>query len=220
MKGRAYIDKVLEEVLEKQVSEQNTTAAKTSSATTNSVTQTIEDAMNSEPVKQALQLGLDIGRIRMVSQRRINMTGAVYPTVEELIEDVLDGQIQDEGLSDRQLESQVTRLLLSAVSSVQLNTDDINQPSTSKSKTPEVPVKVSKPEDLETLTTDESNLTLEEENKRLKSFRECKICMVSEVEIVFVPCGHLLSCVMCSTALSSCPLCRTSIKGRVRTFLS
>lgn len=217
MKGKAYIDKVLEEVLEKQVQEQKRAEQARPPPL---IPQTIEDAMNSEPVKQALQLGLDIGRIRMVSQRRVNITGTIYQTVEELIEDVLDGQIQDEGLSDRNLENQVTRLLLSAVSSVQLNSEDVNQPSTSKSKPPEVPAKIDDPKPDDLKVPEESNLTLEEENKRLKSFRECKICMVSEVEVVFVPCGHLLSCVMCGTALMNCPLCRTAIKGRVRTFLS
>ncbi|XP_055597031.1 baculoviral IAP repeat-containing protein 7-A-like [Uranotaenia lowii] len=63
-------------------------------------------------------------------------------------------------------------------------------------------------------------LRLAEENKRLKDARECKICMSDEVGVVFCPCGHLVSCVQCAPAVSSCPVCRAAIKGRVRTFLS
>ncbi|XP_053684088.1 baculoviral IAP repeat-containing protein 7-A [Sabethes cyaneus] len=61
---------------------------------------------------------------------------------------------------------------------------------------------------------------LEEENKRLKDARECKICMADEVGVVFCPCGHLVSCVQCAPAVTNCPVCRAVIKGRVRTFLS
>lgn len=34
-------------------------------------------------------------------------------------------------------------------------------------------------------------LSLEEENRKLKDARLCKICMVDEVGVVFLPCGHL-----------------------------
>uniref|UniRef100_A0A1Q3FHQ7 Putative apoptosis 2 inhibitor n=1 Tax=Culex tarsalis TaxID=7177 RepID=A0A1Q3FHQ7_CULTA len=67
---------------------------------------------------------------------------------------------------------------------------------------------------------DEKTHRLEEENKRLKDARECKICMADEVGVVFCPCGHLVSCVQCAPAVTNCPVCRAVIKGRVRTFLS
>nr|XP_019530543.2 baculoviral IAP repeat-containing protein 7-B [Aedes albopictus] len=66
----------------------------------------------------------------------------------------------------------------------------------------------------------DKTLRLEEENKRLKDARECKICMADEVGVVFCPCGHLVSCVQCAPAVTNCPVCRAVIKGRVRTFLS
>ncbi|XP_058462340.1 death-associated inhibitor of apoptosis 2 [Malaya genurostris] len=67
---------------------------------------------------------------------------------------------------------------------------------------------------------DDKTLRLEEENKRLKDARECKICMADEVGVVFCPCGHLVSCVQCAPAVTNCPVCRAVIKARVRTFLS
>uniref|UniRef100_A0A182IX56 RING-type domain-containing protein n=1 Tax=Anopheles atroparvus TaxID=41427 RepID=A0A182IX56_ANOAO len=70
------------------------------------------------------------------------------------------------------------------------------------------------------MLTDEASVRLEEENKRLKDARECKICMSDEVGVVFCPCGHLVSCVQCAPAVIKCPVCRALIKGRVRTFLS
>lgn len=35
---------------------------------------------------------------------------------------------------------------------------------------------------------------LENENRRLKEERTCKICMDNEIGVVFLPCGHLICC--------------------------
>lgn len=64
------------------------------------------------------------------------------------------------------------------------------------------------------------NTDLMSENTRLKEQRTCKICMDGEVGVVFLPCGHLCSCVNCAPALKDCPVCRRAIQGTVRTFLS
>ncbi|XP_066156172.1 death-associated inhibitor of apoptosis 1-like [Euwallacea fornicatus] len=48
----------------------------------------------------------------------------------------------------------------------------------------------------------------------------CKICLQQEVGVVFLPCGHIVSCVECSSALKSCPVCRKPLEATVRAFLS
>ena len=58
------------------------------------------------------------------------------------------------------------------------------------------------------------------ENTELKEQRLCKICMVADANMVFLPCGHLVSCAACSPALQFCPICRATIKGSVRTYMS
>jgi len=62
--------------------------------------------------------------------------------------------------------------------------------------------------------------SLQDENARLKEQRTCKICMDGEVGVVFLPCGHLCACVNCAPALKDCPVCRTTIQGTVRTYMS
>ena len=62
--------------------------------------------------------------------------------------------------------------------------------------------------------------SLEEENNELKDQILCKICMDKDVSIVFLPCGHLVSCDKCAPALKNCPICRNEIKGTVQTFMS
>ncbi|XP_064489264.1 baculoviral IAP repeat-containing protein 7-like [Ornithodoros turicata] len=61
---------------------------------------------------------------------------------------------------------------------------------------------------------------LELENLRLKDERLCKICLDAEVGVVFLPCGHLVACPACAASVKDCPICRKTIMGSVRTFLS
>lgn len=62
--------------------------------------------------------------------------------------------------------------------------------------------------------------TAEEQLQRLQEERMCKVCMDNQVSIVFVPCGHLVVCLECAPSLTQCPICRTPIRGTVRTFMS
>ena len=61
---------------------------------------------------------------------------------------------------------------------------------------------------------------LEEENRCLKEQKMCKVCMDKDANIVFLPCGHLVSCVECAHALRKCAVCRAIIQGTVRTYAS
>ncbi|KAL5010097.1 hypothetical protein ScPMuIL_012402 [Solemya velum] len=56
------------------------------------------------------------------------------------------------------------------------------------------------------------------ENQDLKDERLCKICMEEEIGVTFVPCGHLVCCASCASAVSECPMCRQQIEGVVKTY--
>jgi hypothetical protein len=58
------------------------------------------------------------------------------------------------------------------------------------------------------------------DNNNLSEALLCKICYDQQMSMVFLPCGHSLSCPSCATALSNCPLCRKRIEGTVRAFFS
>lgn len=47
----------------------------------------------------------------------------------------------------------------------------------------------------------------------------CKICYTNSIELVFLPCGHSVSCISCAQRLFNCPFCRATITTRIRTFL-
>jgi hypothetical protein len=61
---------------------------------------------------------------------------------------------------------------------------------------------------------------MQEELRKLREATQCKICMDNKVQVVFLPCGHLVSCTRCATALSNCAVCRQPIKAYVKTYLS
>ena len=59
-----------------------------------------------------------------------------------------------------------------------------------------------------------------EENKRLKDEKLCKICVDNELGVVFLPCGHFVTCTSCAASLQKCPVCRSTISNLVKTYLS
>lgn len=48
----------------------------------------------------------------------------------------------------------------------------------------------------------------------------CRICLKGDVETVFYPCMHAVSCMNCSAHLSKCPVCRIPLSATVRIYLS
>lgn len=49
---------------------------------------------------------------------------------------------------------------------------------------------------------------------------QCTICMCASLEVLFVPCGHICACTVCASKVETCPLCRTTIEGRHRAYIS
>ena len=76
--------------------------------------------------------------------------------------------------------------------------------------------------------------SMEKENQKLKKAYDnmkkgfealvdsklCKVCMDEDACIVFIPCGHLMSCVNCSPSLKNCAICRKPVKSSIRTYFS
>lgn len=62
--------------------------------------------------------------------------------------------------------------------------------------------------------------SLIEENQRLKENQTCKICLDSRADVIFLPCGHMVSCPQCAPALTKCPLCRKVVNGHLKAFFA
>lgn len=55
--------------------------------------------------------------------------------------------------------------------------------------------------------------------QQINSLSLCLCCCTSKPDTIFLPCWHLLCCQNCSTSLYDCPICRTSLQGKVKVFL-
>ncbi|XP_063233849.1 baculoviral IAP repeat-containing protein 7-B-like [Bacillus rossius redtenbacheri] len=62
--------------------------------------------------------------------------------------------------------------------------------------------------------------TPQEARKAASDALLCKICFTEEMGVVFLPCGHVVACLKCAAALSTCVLCRKPVSATVRAFLS
>lgn len=63
---------------------------------------------------------------------------------------------------------------------------------------------------------------LEEEVRYMFKRVVCKICLEKEVEVLFLPCNHLVSCQGCKKQLTQkeCPLCRAAYQGTIRVYFA
>lgn len=64
------------------------------------------------------------------------------------------------------------------------------------------------------------NAPLLSENKRLREQRLCRVCRQRDVCILFLPCGHLVTCESCAEKVDDCVLCNKTIMGTVKTYLT
>ncbi|TWW55203.1 E3 ubiquitin-protein ligase XIAP [Takifugu flavidus] len=59
-----------------------------------------------------------------------------------------------------------------------------------------------------------------EKLQKLQREKLCKICMDKDIDIVFIPCGHLVTCNECSVSLIKCPICCGDIRQKVKTYIT
>lgn len=146
----------------------------------------------------ALTIGIDVQRVKRALKEKLQLTGHGYSQPDALVEAALNVQLEeDDGFENIRTRDAVTAAINQVVRAASAQTLPPSDPDNSSSP-----------------------LSLEEENRRLREARQCKICMDAEVGIVFLPCGHLATCVTCAPNLEDCPVCRSAIKATVRTFLS
>lgn len=54
---------------------------------------------------------------------------------------------------------------------------------------------------------------------RINEALTCRICMDNEINTVFNPCGHVMSCASCAEQCERCPLCRANITTANKIYL-
>lgn len=52
-------------------------------------------------------------------------------------------------------------------------------------------------------------------NEELKNYQNCKICFANAIDVLIIPCHHLIVCSACLNKLRQCPACRNPIECTV-----
>ena len=63
---------------------------------------------------------------------------------------------------------------------------------------------------------EEENTEKKKNEEEVLEYRKCKICMDADMDIVFLPCGHMYSCASCTIKLGECSICRNAIQNIVK----
>uniref|UniRef100_A0A0A9Y257 Apoptosis 2 inhibitor n=1 Tax=Lygus hesperus TaxID=30085 RepID=A0A0A9Y257_LYGHE len=192
--------------------------------------------MSSSAAISALEMGIEASRVKCALKQKVKATGTPYSEGEAdlLIIACMDIQ-SEEGSSTFDERSSASPVFCRRVVRTREHIPEASEDSDEGEGAPAI---VSPPDPVqkeidnsnvqlqspvtkkELLDTQDTQVTLEEENRLLKEARLCKVCLDREVVIVFLPCAHLVTCSDCAQSLKDCPLCRQPIKATVRTFLS
>ncbi|XP_013390417.1 baculoviral IAP repeat-containing protein 2-like [Lingula anatina] len=166
----------------------------------------IKARLDTPTVQAVLDMGFRRDTVRQAIEHRLRDIGDDFPSAVSLLDAIL--KIEDE--MNRQTAQGAAAMAVI--------------PQEAPGQQPLVPALAEVPASVATQNTSQTQnseiKSLLEENKRLKEERICKICMDEEVSVVFLPCGHLVACVQCAPALRNCAICRTAIKGTVRSILN
>jgi len=60
---------------------------------------------------------------------------------------------------------------------------------------------------------------LKAENEKFKTSVICRNCKTNNVEILALPCTHVVTCEKCADILDNCPLCDERVPGTVRIYM-
>ncbi|XP_065169883.1 baculoviral IAP repeat-containing protein 7-B-like isoform X2 [Atheta coriaria] len=221
LKGQDFITACAPELDAASVKELQAASRRTAQHRKEITERDVQTHMLSAPARAALDVGLQVDRVKQAIRDKLERTGAGFSTGDALIEATLNLQRDEDENGDDHISRSVTNMLNDVISS--LNEPGTPTKSTAKPQTsiPQPQVRKTSPDgQLPADARPTRKLSLEEENRLLKEARLCKICMDCEVGIVFLPCGHLATCINCAPNLQDCPVCRSAIKATVRTFLS
>lgn len=47
----------------------------------------------------------------------------------------------------------------------------------------------------------------------------CKICYKEKLEVLFMPCGHIISCIQCAVTIEQCAVCRLPFDISLRVYI-
>ncbi|KAH9495559.1 E3 ubiquitin-protein ligase mib1 [Bulinus truncatus] len=165
---------------------------------------TIPSPMESDVVKQVLELGFEKDIVQSIVLKRYSQNLEEFNNPDSLVNEILDSQKQDSVSHDNCLSQRTI-------------TDDAMYESRSQRDVSASTSSQSIEMDSQIL---QESQRIAKDNEMLRNQRECKVCMDKEACVAFSPCGHLMCCEDCCSGLQSCPMCRRNIESILRTYIS
>ncbi|XP_074640776.1 baculoviral IAP repeat-containing protein 3-like [Tubulanus polymorphus] len=184
-------------------------------------------------VRRVLDMGYNIALVKYVLCKQLRETGDDFNSAQQLLEALfeLEPLVMQKGVSyfeqrvEEELDDRPKQTKKNTGSTANENSKTGGGSSEDSNRSVQAGDllnhgKVSKEKAETTVVKDVHKDDENDEIRKLKEELMCKICMDNKADIVFLPCGHLVSCRGCAPAMKKCPICRANIRGTVRTFMS
>ncbi|KAI8740916.1 baculoviral IAP repeat-containing protein 2 isoform X1 [Biomphalaria glabrata] len=207
----------------------------------------VKSRMESDIVKDLIDMGVPEKDIKKAIKKKLKLAGEDFSNADELFQAVLDLSVDSHTEGTRETSQEVAEKITAAMNSeivkavLEMDVPEPRIRETIKKQLEENGAEFHNVEDLlqaifspdlevqecpegatggASLEVNRDTLKLMEENRLLKEQKQCKICMEEDACMVFLPCGHLITCSTCASVVRQCPICRQKIKKTVRAFLS
>ncbi|XP_055895870.1 uncharacterized protein LOC106054167 isoform X2 [Biomphalaria glabrata] len=175
--------------------------------------------MDSEAVRTILDLGFDRDLVQKVVWRTFFTSQTYFSETELLLNTILDETNTQNTRADTCTLNLRTDSEHSTSSESNLDSNHLAATNSSPCPASLTPASATTTVSKESTATPDDDQTLAEKYRQLMEERQCKICMEVDARMTFVPCGHLVSCEVCSSQLKQCPMCRSDIEKVVKTYL-
>jgi hypothetical protein len=177
----------------------------------------VETEMQRPEVQKFIEMGFSRDVLAKALEKKLRLGGSDSFNTDSLLDAVMEIQNQNEPAERTSPVSRGVSNMSAATASAPApsTTADTSGKTKKKKRNRGNRVTASDPQ-----PTEEEKEKLQKRIKEIEEQRLCKVCMDAEFNIVFLPCGHLVCCSSCAPALRNCPICRTLIRGTVRTYWS
>ncbi len=185
----------------------------------------LEALMDLDIINEVAKMGFPKDAIKTAHKNHIKEKGTTYSTSAACIDEVL--RILEE--ANRVLEEDVVEQPVSEppieeqpVSEPPIEEQHVSEPPFEEQSVSESPIEdiiiVNPLVDKEPIVVPQEyiSIPLSTEEKT----HECRVCMDVEIDTVFLPCRHMLTCHSCAVKLTQCPVCRIDINHMFKPIMS
>ncbi|XP_033224137.1 E3 ubiquitin-protein ligase LRSAM1-like isoform X2 [Belonocnema kinseyi] len=137
-------------------------------------------------------------------------------TLPTILPDITDEQLKLIGIHSKSDRNAIKQAVENYLAEKKLNSEEpIIMPSAPLKFSPTAPL-----DDCPTAPQEEKPCTStsnQENSVQRINLTECVVCLDAQCEIIFLPCGHLCCCTVCTEMITAeCPMCRSSINRKIR----